>query len=84
MRKDNGDPNWAYWEYRKANEEFSFHFSHGGRIPMTSDNKEEILAAAKKLYGNGDPEEDTDLDDNEYDGWTSPEIEEYNDDEYEY
>ena len=53
MRKDNGDPNWAYWEDRKANEEFSFHFSHGGRIPMTSDNKEEILAAAKKLYGGG-------------------------------
>ena len=31
---------------------------------------------------NGDPEEDTDLDDIEYDGWTSPEIEEYNDDEW--
>lgn len=31
-----------------------------------------------------DPEEDTDLDNNEYDGWTSPEIEEYNDDEYDY
>ena len=54
MRKDNGDPNWAYWEDRKANKEFSFHFSHGGRIIMTSDNKEEILAAAKKLYGNGE------------------------------
>ena len=51
MRKDNGDPNWSYWEDRKLNGEFSVHFSHGGRIPMTSDNKEEILAAAKKLYG---------------------------------
>ena len=54
MRKDNGDPNWSYWEDIKANKEFSFHFSHGGRILMTSDNKEEILAAAKKLYGNGE------------------------------
>jgi hypothetical protein len=51
MRKDNGDPNWSYWEDIKANKEFSFHFSHGGRILMTSDNKEEILDAAKKLYG---------------------------------
>ena len=31
-----------------------------------------------------DPNEDTDLDNTEYDGWTSPEIEEYNDDEYDY
>lgn len=53
MRKSNGDPNFEYWEYRKANEEFSFHFSHGGRITMTPDNHEEILAAAKKLYGGG-------------------------------
>ena len=51
MRKDNGDPNWAYWEERKLNGEFSIHFSHGGRIPITPDNREEILAAAKKLYG---------------------------------
>ena len=49
MRKDNGDPNWAYWEDRKANKEFSFHFSHGGRILMTSDNKE-ILLAMKIVY----------------------------------
>ena len=51
MRKDNGDPNWAYWEERKLNGEFSIHFSHGGRITITPDNNEEILAAAKKLYG---------------------------------
>ena len=51
MRKSNGDPNFEYWENRKANNEFSFHFSHGGRITMTDDNHKEILAAAKKLYG---------------------------------
>ena len=53
MRKSNGDPNFEYWENIKANEEFSFHFSHNGRIRMRDDNKEEILAAAKKLYGGG-------------------------------
>ena len=54
MRKNiNNNPNFEYWEHRKANEEFSFHFSHGGRITMTPDNHEEILAAAKKLYGDG-------------------------------
>jgi len=31
-----------------------------------------------------DPEEDLDLDNNEYDWWTPSEIEEYNDDEYDY
>jgi len=53
MRKSNNHPFFEYWEDRKLNGEFSVHFSHGGRIPMTSDNKEEILAAAKKLYGGG-------------------------------
>jgi len=51
MRKSNNHPFFEYWEDRKANEEFSVHFSHGGRIPITPDNREEILAAAKKLYG---------------------------------
>ena len=51
MRKSNNHPFFEYWEDRKLNGEFSVHFSHGGRIPMTSDNKEEILDAAKKLYG---------------------------------
>ena len=51
MRKNNGHPDFKYWEDRKANKEFSFHFSHGGRITMTDDNHKEILAAAKKLYG---------------------------------
>ena len=50
MRKDNGNSNWAYWENRKANEEFSIHFSHDGRIPITCNNREEILAVAKKFY----------------------------------
>jgi hypothetical protein len=31
-----------------------------------------------------DPEEDTDLDNNEYDGWTIPKDIEYNDDDYDY
>tara|TARA_B110000285_G_scaffold233674_1_gene308192 strand:+ start:740 stop:925 length:186 start_codon:yes stop_codon:yes gene_type:complete len=51
MRKHNGDPFFEYWEDRKLNGEFSTHFSHGGRITITPDNNEEILAAAKKLYG---------------------------------
>ena len=29
-----------------------------------------------------DPEEDTDLDNNEYDGWTTPETTEYNEGRY--
>ena len=54
MRKNiNNNPNFEYWENIKANEEFSFNFSHNGRIRMRDDNKEEILAAAKKLYGGG-------------------------------
>ena len=51
MRKDNGDPFFKYWEDKKLNQEFSVHFSHGGRITITPDNNEEILEAAKKLYG---------------------------------
>jgi hypothetical protein len=31
-----------------------------------------------------DPNEDTDLDNTEYDGWTTPETTEYNDDDYDY
>ena len=43
MRKSNNHPFFEYWEDRKLNGEFSVHFSHGGRIPMTSDNKESSL-----------------------------------------
>ena len=53
MRKSNGDPKFEYLENIKDNEVFSFHFSHNCRIRMRDDNKEEILAAAKKLYGGG-------------------------------
>lgn len=85
MRKDNGDPNWAYWEDRKLNGEFSIHFSHGGRIAITPDNNEEILAAAKKLYGGWDPEEEyDDLENTEHDRFTTPKEVEYNDDDYDY
>ena len=51
MRKDNGDLFFKYWEDKKLNQEFSVHFSHGGRMAITPDNNEEILEAAKKLYG---------------------------------
>tara|TARA_R110000796_G_scaffold47049_1_gene113414 strand:- start:500 stop:601 length:102 start_codon:yes stop_codon:yes gene_type:complete len=31
-----------------------------------------------------DPEEDIDLDNTEYDGWSIPKVTEYNDNEYDY